>query len=114
MEGTVVAVERLHHRPVGSDEEEEHGLAAEQPVPGPLQHPLECVDAVHEIGSLIDDDHARAVIGQDLRKQPEGGIPLLGGLLREQFPLREGGSGDGVEQLRQLVLRRAACRGEKR
>lgn len=113
VEGAVVAVQRLHHRQVGSDEEEEYGFAAEQAVPCPLEHALEGVDAVHEIRDLVDDDHARTVVGQDLGEQPERRVPLSRGLLREQFPLRQSGSSNGVEQLCQLVLRRAARRGEE-
>ena len=113
MEGAVVAVQRLHHRQVGSDQEEQYGFTAEQAVPRPLEHALEGVDAVHEIRNLVDDDHARAVVGQDLREEPECGIPLPRGLLREQVPLRQSRSGDGVEQLRQFVLRRPTRRGEE-
>jgi hypothetical protein len=75
--------------------------------------PSKAVDPVHEVGHLVDHNHARGVVGQDVRQEPQGGVPRTRRLLGEQAPLREGGRGHGVEQFRQFVLGGAASGGEE-
>jgi len=73
-------------------------------IPYALEDSLEGVDAVHEMGDLVDDDHGRSVIGKYVEEKPQRGVPLGGRLIREQPSLWQPGERDGVAQLGQFRI----------
>jgi hypothetical protein len=74
VEGSAVAVERLHHRQIGTDADEQDALAGQFAIEGPLEGSFEAFVGCDQIGHLVEDDHA-AVVGKRRGQQSERGIP---------------------------------------
>ncbi|CAM5549350.1 hypothetical protein SALBM311S_12556 [Streptomyces alboniger] len=91
VEGPVVRGEPLHHVQVTAEQQQEHGSAREQSVPGRLHRPVEHGVLLGEPGQLVEDHHAGRV-GQDGGECAQGVGPVGRGALRYEFRVgREGG-----------------------
>lgn len=77
VEGASTAVQGIHHRQVGADEDQQDRLGLQCPVPGPLQHPLKGAIGIHQVRDLVDDQHAHPVGGQRSGQHVERGVPAL-------------------------------------
>lgn len=102
MKRPTVLVERLHHRQVGADTDEEHPLAHQFTVEGPLQRALEAAVGRYEIGDLVEY-HDAAVVGKRGSQQPQSGIPTRELDAGEQLGTGQAGSSRLLGEEPQLV-----------
>jgi hypothetical protein len=73
----IVVVQGLHHGQVRADQDEQHGFAGQVPVPRHLQDALEPVRFIHQVREFVEDDDARAVVGQGSCEQTQCVAPVL-------------------------------------
>ena len=83
VERSLVAVQRLHHRQIRADEQQEHGLATQQPVTRrAAERPSKASTRCHQVRNCVDHDDAGLIVRQERREQPQRRTPLAWAPLR--------------------------------
>ncbi|CAB4937292.1 unannotated protein [freshwater metagenome] len=111
VEGLVDGPKMLHHRQIASEQEQQHRLGGQHPVPDPLQLPGTAGHALEQPGDLVDHHDRRPAVRQRGSEQCQ-----RGGQRRRRIPRRHCRSGqsrrcDGLSERGQLRRRVRSARG---
>src|SRR5689334_20645216 len=99
-----ILVERLHHRQVRPDADEQYRLAGQLAVENLLQGSLEARIGADEVRHLVEDHDAGPVLRKAAREQPERRVPCRWSLADEETSVGDVGFEYGLGKQCQVRL----------